>query len=174
MTYTTEQIARAIAPYAGMPVVTKTGSEVGHLYYDEIPDTFMKDVEVREWKLLLRPLLELTENELDHFIFELLNNPSVNLSPSEVEVDITTGETGDPIIVEWLCRCAKGKIFLDPSNYTISGLDEDEELDSSLNILAAFDYLRSIGIDLPSLHLGGKTLFEAGLATYSKEVNSGE
>lgn len=134
MNYTTEQIARAMAPYlfnakmdTSINGTLLTPKVLGRVADDEC-----------DGKLLLRPVSELTDEE-----------------------QIQLGDILGVFTPEYFISALKGSVA---NSYKI-GIKR---------AFKAQQYLQSIGVDLPSFHLGGKTLFEAGIATHSKEVNSGE
>lgn len=148
MTYTTEQIARAIAPYIGCKLIECDKNEgvlLGSMIIGDRLSVFNNCSSNEPYwsnfesinKLLLRPVSDMTGDEIKEACLILIIEP--------------LSEAAGRLLVK-------------------EHLNNRRLLTTTPNVYIAFvDYLRSIGVDLPSFHLGGKTLFEAGLATYSKE-----
>lgn len=184
--YTKEQIARAIAPYVVSVVVihTEEGWKQPLTYSSvDLVDLGASSIGVGKWKLLLRSVSELTDKELESIAkvcginsdyYKILKHDGERVVVGLYECDREEDEKCDEGDLIEDCSDNDHAVFfyIDNNGWNLHPGKERDEYRPMFNSEVygqVSEYMRSIGVDLPSFHLGGKTLFEAGLATYSKE-----
>lgn len=138
-------------------------------------------------------------NEVKAKVFAMYLYQLMIAEGSEMELTGTNHMDGEPYLIGYNGHNGDGDFHPDDCKLILRQLNQltNEEKDELANILgvlrvdnfiqnfrhkssysinihetiAAFQYLLSIGIDLPSIHLDGKTLIEAGLAIRKEETN---
>ncbi len=126
-------------------------------------------------KVILRPILDLTQEEIIK-ILTIIND----------DCDYTIELIED---LKWICKIYKvtanyedgpDHLFLEShQNTSRFSLSKGKEFLKSIElhimsteILLAYQYLKSVGIDMPHYLLDGHTLHESGLAVYAKDLDT--
>lgn len=161
---TAKQKLQAFALYLGSPIVmTGRNEAIGFgatLDYSDFLNEELEDFGEIEYKLLLRPLSEITDEELKAFCF----------SKIEPDDDCAEVEGASNVKVIWYLNYyldIKWTISLDKLKCSL--LQGDNRL--SREDLMFTDYLRQIGIDAP---YHGKTMKDWGLAVYQRDIDEKE
>lgn len=145
MNYTEDQITKAIAPYMTLTYDSDYGSMLIS------PKNQSGEPMYFNGKLLLKPLSAITEEDA----CEVARLAAEELEHSDVKI-----VSREDRFMLLLVVAASEKVVIDfqQNEVTIEGGY------SSYNQSQIIDFIRSKGYDLPSYHLRGKTLIEAGLA----------
>jgi hypothetical protein len=158
---TNEKIAKAFLPYIGVTAVFNFGQQklfgvTKSMFEKQEPNKWIALFEdeneeyVEDCALLLKPLSAITDEEiLEVAKIEGLANAKIT-DRNDYKIEIT-----DDTYIFLLNF--KGEICLLKNKY----------VHEIAKPLAIYQFLQEKGYDLPSWHLGGKTLKEAGYAVYA-------
>lgn len=159
---TPKQKLQAFANYLSQQVVEDSegqamckSSEIAYRVYENQELNGLDD----SYKLLLRPLSEITDEELKAFCFEYIpksKKSQININRYEGSIFVTYNDLFGKSMwristISFECTCTK----------------ENQQYNVGYNF-ELLDYLRQIGIDA---HYHGKTLEKWGLAVYQSDLD---